>query len=292
LGIETFWFDDKNFPEDFDWDRTLFITEGFASRNIPIRENSCYLSMYEPDPKRFADHARYIELRLCATDFEDHVSKYSFDPSNCLKTESSVFLQKAKDRNVLVNNDYISYSMASHDIIYLNWATNLLPNEINLKDAYYPRKKFFFFSGTISKKGKNENFSQFKELKKALKAKNIDFIHNNPWESPLPSAEVQNLTKKSIVGIDLRSDQHLRENLVTCRVFKNVSYGQLAATNSSSIFKEMNGLGVYSTEPEELLELALSARFNYELIQEGMRHVKNNHTYLNRLYGITAALQL
>jgi hypothetical protein len=174
----------------------------------------------------------------------------------------------------------------------LNWATNLLPDEIKLNDAYYPRNKSFFFSGTISKKGKNENFSQFKKLKQALKAKDIDFIHNNPWESSLPSAEVQNLTKKSIVGIDLRGDQHLRENLVTCRVFKNVSYGQLAATNSSAIFKEMNGLGVYSTEPEELLELALSSRFNYELIQEGMLHVKNSHTYLNRLCGITVALQL
>jgi hypothetical protein len=292
LGYETYWFSDENFPIDFDWENTIFVTEGFSSEKIPIRETSCYLVMYEPNPKRFIDHARYIELRLCAVDFKDHVSEYHFDPDSSIKVESSVFFTRKSESLVKIENRYQQYSVPSYDVIYLNWATDLLPNEINFEDMYHPRKNNFFFGGTISKHGPNQNYSKFKPLIKSLKKKGIKFVHNDPWKTPMSSIDIRNLTKDSIVGIDLRGDQHLKENLVTCRVFKNVSYGHLAATNSKAIFNELNELGVYSEDPEELLEMSLSNRFKFHLIKEGMDFVSKNHTYLNRVNGILNAIQL
>ena len=292
MGFKTYWFHDESFPSDFDWGKTLFITEGFASNKIPIRENSYYFVMYEPDPKRFVQQARYIELRLCATLFQDHVSNYSFQPDLCKRVESSVYFKKGDCSTISFENSYNKYSILNYDVVYLNWATDLLPNEINLKDIYFPRSNHFFFSGTISRQGKNENYSKFKPLIKNLKKRGIKFIHNNPWDTPLSSDEVRKRTKESIVGLDLRGPKHLKENLVTCRVFKNASYGHLAATNSKAIFNEMNGIGVFSENPEELLELALSNRFNYGLIREGMEIVRNNHTYVNLVNGLLRSLQL
>ena len=36
LGYDTYWFDDTNYPSDFDYSNCLFLTEGYADNNIPI----------------------------------------------------------------------------------------------------------------------------------------------------------------------------------------------------------------------------------------------------------------
>ena len=42
LGYKTYWFHDKKYPTDFDYNNSLFITEGYADNKIPINNTSIY----------------------------------------------------------------------------------------------------------------------------------------------------------------------------------------------------------------------------------------------------------
>ena len=102
------------------------------------------------------------------------------------------------------------------------------------------------------------------------------------WSNPLPFSEVQKQAQKSILGVDIRSKEHVRQRLVTCRVFKNISYGHLGMTNSEQIYQEMDGNCIYNPDPAELFHEGMANRENYDMIRKGMQYVKENHTYINR----------
>ena len=53
LGHEVHWFHDGDYPEDFDYDDCVFLTEGFADKNIPLRETSTYFVHVCVNPKKY-----------------------------------------------------------------------------------------------------------------------------------------------------------------------------------------------------------------------------------------------
>jgi hypothetical protein len=57
----------------------------------------------------------------------------------------------------------------SYRKVYITWATNFLPREFIYEDMYLPRQNEIYFSGTLSKKGRNENYSAMKGFIKAEK---------------------------------------------------------------------------------------------------------------------------
>lgn len=281
LGFEVNWFHDNDFPSDFDYSNTLFITEGFADSYIPLNKTSTYVVMYPPNPRKYQDVKRFIELRLIAENFRDHISNYSFKKK--LNEKVSEFFYLGKN----ISNEKENFQ---YDVVYTHWATNLLPNEFNFSDVYFPRKKIINFVGTISKNGINENYSNFKPFVAQAKARGIHFSHYNPWKNPVSSEKAKELVQESLVGVDIRGSLHLKQKLVTCRVFKNVSYGQFGLTNSYAIYEAMNGLIGFSENTAELLEVGLKNRYNYNLIKSAMTFCKQNHTYVNRCKDLMSVL--
>jgi hypothetical protein len=77
---------------------------------------------------------------------------------------------------------------------------------------------------------------------------------------------------------------------LTCRVFKNISYGHLGLTNSKAIYEELEGNCVYNENTEELFYDGMKNRKNYKLISDGMKFVKENHTYINRINSLISIL--
>ena len=43
LGFDVYWFDDDNYPTSFNFSNCIFLTEGFADRNIPLNKTSIYM---------------------------------------------------------------------------------------------------------------------------------------------------------------------------------------------------------------------------------------------------------
>ena len=83
---------------------------------------------------------------------------------------------------------------------------------------------------------------------------------------------------------------HLKQKLLTCRVFKNISYGHLGLTNSEEIYKELDGNCVYCDDTAQLFYDGMGNRENEKLILDGMRFVKENHTYINRVNSLLSIL--
>lgn len=286
LGHDVYWFHDDEYPEDFDYTNCLFIGEGFSDNKIPINDSSCYLIMYCPSPIKYNEAERYIDVRMSAANFKDHIQEYSLDKTTSTKLgPACYFVPKTSDK-VRVKNDYHDYEMGDYDKLYISWATNLLPDEFEVEDIYLERENAIYYCGTISNQGVCENYSKWMPFLKACQQNDIKFVHNDPWANPLSMGDVINRTQSSILGIDIRGPQHLKQGLLTCRIFKNMSYGHLGLTNSPSVYEELDGNCIYNDDTEQLFYEGMSNRKNYNFIRKGMQYVKENHTYINRVDSI------
>jgi len=286
LGYETYWFHDNDYPKDFDFNHCLFIGEGFADNEIPLNETSCYLIMYCPSPIKYENVGRYVDVRMTAINFKDHIQEYSVDKTKVEKVGPGCYFDKKKNEKIKIKNDYHDYEMNDFDKLYISWATNLLPEEINFDDMYLPRENKIYFCGSISPSGICENSSNFEPFINECNKNGIQFMVNNPWSNPLPTSKMIELIKKSLLGVDIRGNQHLKQRLLTCRVFKNISYGHLGLTNSEEMYAEMDGNCVFNSDPKELFHDGMRNIENYDLIKKGMLFVKENHTYVNRINSI------
>lgn len=286
LGYDVYWFHDDEYPEDFDYSNCFFIGEGFADKKIPINDSSCYFIMYCPSPIKYKDAGRYIDVRMAAVDFKDHIHDYSLDKTKTIKLGPACYFEPKTSNKVQVKNDYVDYEIDDYDKVYISWATNLLPDEFEEEDIYLERENVIYYSGTISSHGVCENYSNWIPFLKACQENQVGFVHNDPWSNPLSMGEVIVRTQKSLLGIDIRGPQHLKQGLLTCRVFKNISYGHLGLTNSKDIYEEMDGNCIFDEDTERLFYDGIKNRGNYELIKTGMQYVKENHTYINRINSI------
>lgn len=290
LGYETYWFDDNNFPDNFDFNNCLFISEGFADHKIPINKTSCYLIMYCPSPVKYQEAGRYIDIRMAAKDFKDHIQEYSLDKEKSIKVGAGMYFEPKTNNKVKIINDYVDYEIDDFDKLYISWATNKLPNEFNFDDIYIQRESIVNFCGSISPHGVCENYSSFIPFISECEKNNIRFVHNCPWSNPISNEEVIRRTQQSIISVDLRGPAHIKWGIITCRIFKNISHGHLGLTNSKSIFEELDGNCLYSSDPSELFYIGMNNKNNFNFIANSMKYVKENHTYINRISSIISIL--
>jgi len=291
MGYDVYWFHDDDCPDDFDFSNCLFIGEGFADKKIPLNESSCYLIMYCPSLEKYVGKVgRYIDIRMAAVDFKDHIQEYSFDKIETINIGPACYFAPKKDSTIHVKNDYVDYEIEDFDTMYISWATNLLPEEFNFEDVYFPRENIIYFCGNLCPNGLCENVSTFRPFVNECQKNGIGFVHNNSWTNPLSSEEVILRTKRSALGIDIRGPQHLKQQLITCRVFKNISYGQLGLTNSPKINEVMDGNCVFNSDTAQLFYDGMNQRNDYEKIKTAMKFVRDNHTYINRINSILSVV--
>jgi hypothetical protein len=288
LEYETYWFDDLDYPENFNWDDCIFWTEGFADKNIPLNKKSVYFVHVCPDPAKYinAGVKKFIDVRASGIWQKDHVYDFTLDKTKVKKVGPCCYLQEKKERRVQVLNQYHKYWIQDYDKLYISWATNMLPEEFNFEDIYYPRENKIYFCGNLSDQGVCENYSTFKPFIEECFNNGIEFIHNNPFANPLSQDEVILRTKKSILGIDIRGPEHLRNGYIPCRMFKSISWGHLGTTNSEEVYKESEGHCIYQPNTSQLFYDAMEKRLDYEFIKKSMMYVKENHTFVNRVKSI------
>jgi hypothetical protein len=288
LGFDTYWFDDKNYPKDFDFSNCIFWTEGFADNEIPLNDSSIYFVHVCPNPKKYIDAGvkKFFDVRGNNIWIKDHVYSYTMDKSKYEKLGPVCYYEEKTNNKVLVENQRFNYEIDDYDKVYISWATDLLPNEFNYDDINYKRDNIIYFCGNLSNNGVCENFSTFKDFIIECKKNNIEFKINNPWINPLPKEEIINRTKKSILGVDVRGPEHIKNGYIPCRVMKSMSYGHLGMTNSPEVYNEMEGHCILETDTSKLFYKAMENRTNYKFIKDGMDYIKENHTYINRVQSI------
>ncbi len=286
MGYEVHWFHDDDFPADFDFSNCMFLCEGFADKKLPLNDTSCYFVWYCPDPSKYikAGVKKFVDVRMPCNNHKDHIHDYTFSELPTIAMGPSAWIEKKTDNLVRIKNDYHDYEIEDFDRLYINWASNLLPHEINEQDIYLQRhEKKIYFLGNISPSGVCENTSNFMPFINECHKLGIDFIHNNPWSNPVSTEDLVKLTKMSLLGVEIRGPEHVRTDMVPERIFKNVSFGHLGMTNSKAVFDALEGNIVFNPDTAQLLHDSLAQRQNWDMIKTAQNFVRENHTYVNRV---------
>ena len=181
------------------------------------------------------------------------------------------------------------------------WATDLLPHEFNFDDRFIPTEDKFYFIGTLG----GSPTLEMQRVAETLNKLNIQFVHINPWANPCSFEENKNYLQKSIISLDVRGSDHYHTNsggkletngkpvtggnhkkigFIPCRTIKQISYGRHPGTNSQAVKKLLGDYVIYNDDESQLPIDCLNFEKNpdRELILEGMKHVQENHTFLNR----------
>jgi hypothetical protein len=288
LGYDTYWFHDDGYPADFDFNNCVFWTEGFADRNIPLNNTSTYFVHVCPSPKKYLEAGvkKFIDVRYNHIWHKDHVYEYTLDKKEVEKIGPGCYYEKPKNEKIIVKNDYHDYLIDDYAKLYITWATNVLPEEFNLDDINIKRENVIYFSGNISPAGRCENSSKFDPFINESTNSGIPFIINDPFRNPLTNEEVIRRTQLSILGVDIRGPEHIRNGYVPCRVFKSISWGHLGITNSPEVYQELDGNCLLETDTAVLFHSAMEKRNDLDFIKNAMLYVKENHTYVNRIKSI------
>jgi len=301
LGYETYWFHDDEWPADFDFNHCLFISEGYADKNIPIVETSTYFIHIAVLPEKYIGKVkRFIEIRYLVDFIKDCNYNYVLDKDRCTKISDCTYYEKLSDNGGLAKHHAAPIPM-NYECIYTCWATDLLPEEIKEENAHQVRDNMIYWFGSSNPWNTEEIALFFEECRK----NGIDYIVNDPWRNPLPFDVVQHFTMKSFMAPDFRSSGdprkiaagetgtcHKQNGYIACRLLKSISYGHLGITNSRHSYELLEGSVIYNADERQLFYDAFENIKNYDLIKKQMRIVREKHTYLNRAADLLRVLDM
>lgn len=311
LGYDTYWFDDTNYPsvEIFDYTKCLFITEGYADNKIPLNSSNVYFVHVCINPNKYIScDARLIDIRYNVSSIKD--CNYNYNLDNKIEISSAKLIDGSTinyyENEVTIkdlNNKYHTEELKiiKYEAIYMCWATDLLPYEINYEDRFIkpelPPKMYFI--GSIG----DGNIKEITSLRQGCINNNIEFYIINPWKNPVTFKEAQELIQKSYIAPDIRGSgeeykkqindtgtNHKDIGYIPCRLFKNISYGKLGAVNAHRLYKLFGSKVLYNNNEQELVKLCIENKDKYDYILEQMEWVSKNHTYINRVNDILTVL--
>jgi hypothetical protein len=302
LGYEVYWFHSGNYPDPslFDYSNSIFISEGFADDNIPILKSSTYFIHNAINPLKYLEReSRLIDIRFNVSELNDDNYSFVLDKKSLKEIDIAAYYNSNADDSVLAEKR--QKGLSGYEAVHMIWATDILPHEFNFEDRFISRENKFYFVGTL---GGSPAF-EMQKVANTLNQLNIPFIHINPWSNPCSFEQNKNYMQKSIISLDVRGSDYYHTNssgklevngkpvtggnhkkigFIACRTIKQISYGRLPGTNS--IFAK-NLLGDYVIYNDDETKLSLDCleyekNPNYDLVYEAMKHVQDNHTFVNR----------
>lgn len=257
LGYETYWVNSLNELSDIDLSQALFITEGQADSQIPKRVD-CYYILHN------CNHDDYQEL---------------FSQNRCILLQ--VYTHDCLQYNFEKIDDYI-YCDIQQKLIFMPWATDLLPEEIEYikKNITSSRSNIIYWIGTIGK-GKFGNNNEIENFQKACIESAIEFKH-------VTNADMKTgmeLIQSSCIAPTIQGPYQCEKGYIPCRIFKNISYGQWGITNNETVYNLFKKKIIYNQDTYQLFYDAQKYMNNACIneLYELMDFVKNNHTYINRI---------
>lgn len=262
LGYETYWFDDNDNVSGFNFDNCIFLTEDQVQKNIPLNK-TCKYVLHHTKLDKYIEHGLdFINLANYLKWCDDGISAYH------------------KENTVVKLND-LCYWDEKTKTLYQPWATDLVPEEINLDNAI----KFDENSASIYYVGSShDNTERINLFAREAHANGKNLIIAKTHTD----LENLQLIRSSYLSFDMRGDWHIECGYLPCRVFKNISYGRITGTNSEHVKKIFGEHVIYDSDPVNLYKKLVEAEktFSIEQVKEAMRFIKENHTYVNRINNI------
>ena len=258
MGYETYWFDNADALDHFDFSNSLFLTEGQVCEQMPARNDCCYIlhNCDDQTSERLIESGRGINLQV----YTDDILGRSLE-----KIAPCIF--------------------TSHETrtLYMPWATDLLPHEIEANKARVnlgKKRKRIYWVGTVGD-GRFGNRSELAPFIDAAKRKGVKFIHCEK----VSVEENQRLIRESVMAPTIVGSWQKKKGYIPCRIFKNISYGQFGMTNSQRIHELFESRILYHPDGGQLFSMAYNKlpSITRAQVEELMDFVKNRHTYINRI---------
>ena len=172
-------------------------------------------------------------------------------------------------------------------ILYMCWATDLLPDEIN-PEIRKPNSNKVSWVGTMGT-GTFGNMTELSGFIHACSENNITFEHANN----LSMEDNRRVIAESYMAPTIVGTWQKQKSYIPCRIFKNISYGMFGMTNSERVYELFDKKIIYSPNEYELFDLMRkkmdSPTFESELIEQ-IKFVKEKHTYINRINTILSCI--
>lgn len=270
LGYNVLWFDDNDNISGIDFSHALFITEHQVNKRIPLRKDCLYLTHY--------------------LDNEDYIG---IPKENIIILKASLrdFVEKDEKGTQYKSLDYgqkyeYHSKIQDYNCLYMYWATDLLPEEIELNIKNLDNIKTnneINFIGSMT--------HVWQEFKHVCSINNIQFNNYGATFNINSSRNVSidtnvELIKKSFISPALQDREQISKNYIPCRIFKNISYGKMGITNNPIVNELFDNALICDSNLIELLNKG--SQFEKlpnknETIIKLMKYVKDNHTYINRI---------
>ncbi len=270
LGFDTYWFDNNEDVSSFDFSNSLFITEGQVDKNIPIRDD-CFYIIHNCKTQKY-QHLLDVNQAII-------LQVYSHD---CLKRNDPAF------------STCFHYDL-SQPVIYMPWATDLLPHEIDAVKEQLPtvqKNNNAQFIGSAGGMGGFGNVAQLNTFKKACQENGRYFIVRNAGSCSMEENRAS--IQQAYIAPALQGSWQCNNGYIPCRIFKNISYGALGVTNSKAVYDLFEGKIVYNSDPHQLFYDAQETLKTWTLEQQYalMDLVRDKHTYLNRIESLFSFFEM
>ena len=286
LGYKTLWLDNtddfktKDFSQPLflnenneittiDFANTLFITEGQVDQNIPILSTAYYvLHNCNMDKYNILPKENYMILQVYTNDVINKHHATEIDKST---------LTYFKDKT-----------------LYIPWATDLLPEEINrniekTKSGEFKIENMVSFVGSMTR--------PWLHVKQFCETKNIRFECYGGNSRNLSVEDNISLIQKSILAPAFQDDWQSTNGYIPCRIFKNISYGKMGITNNPTVYELYNREILFDNNIFNALQKGLifenfPEEKKREIIIKLMEITRDKHTYLNRIEQLFRFLSL
>ena len=266
LGYPTYWLDNSDDISGLDLSNALFLTIGLADQKIPLREDGWYI-LHNVDPAKYA-----------------HLSRQG----RCIIMQ--VYSHDCRNRPVIYLDDFVCYDLRDKTL-YMPWATDLLPYEIDAikKQLPYVKKESrVSFVGT-KWGGWQGNRSEVEAFENACRDYGIPFTIATKVDLDEHIANVQT----AFLAPAIQGHWQCEHGYIPCRIFKNNSYGQFGITNSETVYQLFHKKILYNPDCYKLFYEAMERVPHVTLAQqyELMDFVRDRHTYVNRIDSLLDILE-
>jgi hypothetical protein len=263
LRYKTLWLNSSDNISRINFSNSLFITEGSVEANMPILQD-CYYILHN------SSNLDYYSTKLPKSHFIQ-LQVYTHDVVN---THEATLIDKT------------TLSYYKDNCLFLPWATDLLPNEINeniekVKMQHFNTQNNIAYVGTINSV--------------CISVHQYCHIHNIPF--PNDTSFFQNnievndsitLIQNSLMAPAFQDEWQCRNGYIPCRIFKNISYGKMGITNNVTVHELYNNTLIYDND----INIALTRGLDFEKMPSEykiqtliplMELTRDKHTYLNRI---------
>lgn len=284
------WRDDVDgLPDDIS--NTFFITNHDVALQLPASESCFYLIHGGSDSAECKAKFWHLKGHMSWNVFIDF--SYAYD-------EAAPFGRRPLNRPeaIWVAEDAPFYPSQNH--MDFRWATDLLPHEIEANKAvaraWNPESRVINYVGTYWRVNERE----IADFGRACRDGGIELRHYGAGQAEYNGSKVVSiednvkLVRESYFAPAIVGSHHLTEGYLPCRILKNVSYGMMGVTNSEKVQRVFGGKLIHDDDPYRLFFTArdLLASTPIEEVHALMDHVRDHHTYVQRLEAIFKAIDL